>query len=234
VCRLLAIIFAVLAFGITLARAQDCAPPHASDCPLFKTAKAIFVGTVTVNDSLTVRFHVTEAFEGIHSQEIDLSKGVYGFDFRVGEQYLVFATHCYWQGADRKCLTNEICGGTRSLREAAAILQQLRAEKIGQPVAKVYGTLTQTVPEDPWEPEHPLANIVVRLQSDKKSFATKTDDNGAYAFQHVSPGTYRVSADLPAGLVLGDLIGGNQVDPVELPRRCCFENDLHAWPSVRK
>ncbi len=232
-------ILAVVTIGSPSVSAQDCAGPFPSDCPLLATAKVIFVGSVTENEknSPSVKFHVIEAFKGIHSDVVDLDKGLHEFGFEVGKQYLVFAVPCIWQGADKHCLMNGICSSTRSVENAAAILQQLRAEKNGNPVAAVYGTLVRTLGagRHDWKEgyDHPLPNIVVRLRSDKNSFETITDPQGAYAFGRVPPGKYQVSADLPPDLELGNVIGDGPVEPFELPRRCCFENNLYALPSGR-
>jgi len=237
--RVLVVMLAVLVLSLVSARAQDCSGPLPSACPLLNTAKAIFVGTVAEDkkDSPTLRFQVTEAFKGIQGNVVDLNKGVHEFGFELGKKYLVFAVPCGWRGADGECLTNSICFGTRPLEDAAAILEQLRAEKNGKRVAAVYGTLVRTLGEErgDWKEGYrlPLPNILIRLQSDKKSFETRTDQQGAYAFSRVPPGKYQVSADLPPDLALGDVIGNDPIKPFELPRHCCFENNLYALPSGR-
>jgi hypothetical protein len=235
--RLPPLILALFVVSLTSARAQDCSGPIPSACPLLSTAKAIFVGTVTQDekDSETRRFRVTEAFEGVKGDYIDLSRSPYHFDFRLGEQYLVFAIPCFWKGASSRCLTISECSDTRPLEYAAAILEQLRAEKNGKRVAAVYGTLVRTLGDADWEEDyrHRLPNTLIRLQSDNKSFEARTDEHGAYAFDRLPPGKYHVSADLPPNLVLGNVIGDDPVKPFELPRRCCFENDLYALPSGR-
>lgn len=236
--RLPPLILAIFVLSLTSARAQDCSGPIPSACPLLNTAKAIFVGTVTEDgkDSETRKFHVTEAFEGVKGDYVDLSRYPYHFDFRLGRQYLVFANPCFWNDASSRCLTISDCSDTRPLEYAAAILEQLRAEKNGKRIAAVYGTLAKTLGEDTdWEEGYRrlLPNILVRLQSGNKSFETRTDEHGAYAFDRLPPGKYYVSADLPDSLVLGNPIGNDPVKPFELPRRCCFENDLYALPSGR-
>jgi len=232
-------ILAVFVVSLTSARAQDCSGPIPSACPLLNSAKAIFVGTVTEgeNDSGTRNFHVTEAFKGVNGNDFLLNEFPSAFNFVAGKQYLVFAVPCPWKGAGGQCLTVMPCSGTRPLDTAAAIVEQLRAEKNGKRVAAVYGTLERTLGEESEDGEEsyqrPLPNIPVRLKSDVKSYETRTDEQGAYAFDWVSPGKYQVSADLPPDLELGDLIGNQPIKPFELPRRCCFENDLYALPSGR-
>jgi hypothetical protein len=237
--RLPPLILAVFVVSLTSARAQDCSGPIPSACPLLDTAKAIFVGTATGDEyaSGIRNFHVTEAFQGVNGSDFVLNEFPSAFSFVAGKQYLVFAVPCPWKGAGKQCLTVMPCSGTRPLDTAAAIVEQLRAEKNGKRVAVVYGTLERTSGEEPADGEEayqrPLPHIRVRLKSDVKSYETTTDDQGAYAFDRVSPGKYQVSADLPPDLELGDLIGNQPIKPFELPRRCCFENDLYALPSGR-
>jgi hypothetical protein len=236
---LLVTILGLYVAGLSSARAQDCAGPSPSECPLLNRAKAIFVGTVIEDDkdSPTLRFRVTEAFKGVNGDYIDLSKYVYQFHFRLGQQYLVFAIPCVWQGAGRQCLTISDCSGTRAAMYAGAIVEQLRAEKTGKRVASVYGTLESKKGEEgrDWEEGYrrALPDILIRLRSDKNSFSARTDEHGAYAFNRVPPGKYQVSAELPPGLELGNEIGNDPIEPFELPRSCCFENDLYALPSGR-
>jgi hypothetical protein len=237
--RLPPLILAVFLASLTSARAQDCSGPLPSACPLLDSAKAIFVGTVTghENESGTRNFHVTEAFKGVNGDDVVLNEFPSAFNFIAGEQYLVFAVPCPWKGAGRQCLTVWPCSSTRPLDTAAAILEQLRAESNGKRVAAVYGTLERTLGEEPADGDEayprPLPNIPVRLKSGVKSYETRTDEQGAYGFAQVSPGKYQVSADLPPDLELGQLIGNQPIKPFELPRRCCFENNLYAVPAGR-
>jgi hypothetical protein len=80
---------------------------------------------------------------------------------------------------------------------------------------------------------HPLTNVTVRLQAGTKSFETKTDEHGAYAFQRLPKGTYRILADLPPNLELGQQIEGVPVEPFDLPPRSSWEQDIYAWPKGR-
>src|SRR5579871_2030500 len=139
--QVLMILLTVLTFGSVCLMGQDCAGPEPSACPLLDTAKVIFVGSVTENEkeSTTIRLHVTEAFKGVRSDVVVLDKGLHDPGFEVGKQYLVFAVPCIWQGVDKHCLMNGICSPMRVLENAAAIVQRLRAEKNGEPIASVYG-----------------------------------------------------------------------------------------------
>ena len=235
------VILCVLVAGLNSARAQiDCVGPMPGPCSLLHQAKAIFVGTVIeVNEtSLQKRFRVTEAFKGVKSgyvEVIDVPGGTR--HFKLGEPYLVFATSCYWAGAPKGCLATIVCSHSRNLKYAEALVGQLRAEKNGARVAAVYGTLRhrlgsgeETVTGDYWRP---MPHVVVRLRADKKSYETRTDESGVYAFHRIPPGKYQISADLQPNMELGEQAGNGPVPSIELPRRSCFENDLYALPTGR-
>jgi hypothetical protein len=84
-----------------------------------------------------------------------------------------------------------------------------------------------------WQEDYvrPLPNVLIRLTSDKKSLETRTDDDGVYFFHHVPPGKYRVSAELPPNLELGETIGPDPPPPLELERGACARLDLYALPT---
>src|ERR1017187_927559 len=219
-------IFTISLLGLTSAIAQDCAGPMPGPCSLLKSA-VIFVGKVVEKEN---RFQVTEAFKGIKGGYVDVVD-IFGQHFEVGQQYIFFG---YWmEGGDgTRYLVKSPCSPTAPVACAPALLKQLRAERSGRRVAAVYGTLVRSLQEygggyvdyDPL----PLSNIVVRLQSEGKSFETRTDDNGVYAFDRLPPGKYHVSADLPPNLLLGQIILEDPVPPFDLPPRSCFDNDLYA------
>ena len=165
----------------------------------------IFSGTVTENlPSSENRFRVTEAFKGGRRPYTDIFDPLRDqIHFKVGEQYIVFAVTFPWESAAKGCLTSWFCSETMEVRYAAALVEQLRAEKGGKPVASVYGMLWRNEVETSLEP---MPNVVVRLKSGTKPYETRTDRYGAYAFGQLPKGTYEVSADLPPGLEAGQEI----------------------------
>src|SRR5271165_2453359 len=222
----------------TLTQAQDCVRINPGPCSLLNQARVIFVATVIEDkkNSDTHKFRVTEAFKGVTSDSIDVTEGLSHLHYQLGEEYLVFADPCWWESPDTGCLTSMACSNTRELKYAAAIVEQLRVEKSGKRLASVYGTLVRAVQayvalgEDF---DRPLINTVIRLQSGRTSFETKTDEHGAYAFNRLPHGKWQVSAKLPPNLELGDLIRDEPESTFELPRRMCFENNLYALPTGR-
>jgi len=203
---------------LTSARADECIVMP-GPCSLLDQAQVIFVGTALEGGD---RFRVTEAFKGIRGDRAHVV-GLRTHHYEVGEQYLVFAS-VFEKHPDGPLLVESDCSLGRRLDYAAAILEQLRAEKSGKPVAAVYGVL--------YGYPGPLPNILVRLRSVGKSYEARTDEQGAYAFRRLPPGTYQVSAELPPNLVLGQSILSG-APPPELSRRSCSENDLYALRTGR-
>jgi hypothetical protein len=214
---------------------QDCVPAPGTSS-LLRTSEAVFVGIVTgASSDGTYHLQVTEAIKGVTGDnfEVETVPGTSFSSFQVGKQYLVFAYTLALKNSTEYRLARG-CGLTRELKYAQAALEQVRAEKSGRTIASVYGTLLRTVPESlKWDDnyERPLSGIVVRLQSGQKSYMTQTDEYGVYAFTHLPPGTYQVSADLPPALTLGDSITENSPRPFELPRRSSFDYELYALPT---
>jgi hypothetical protein len=192
----------------------DCAGPEPGPCSLLKTAAVIFVGTAITETTreTNTRFRVTEQFKGNKTSEIEIVEWPGTLHFRTNDSYLVFAVPCPWRDAPKSCLTSWVCTNTQSSRWAAPLVKQLRAEVSGKPVASIYGMLWNVAPPRPpseyGDPNGPVLNVVLTLQSGVKSIKTQTDTDGLYSFDHVPAGTYKISADnLPSGMTLvGDTI----------------------------
>ena len=223
-------LLAVLANGLTPGRAQDCVGPRPAPRSLLRESKIIFVGTVVEPNpaSLRVRFRVTEKFKGKVREYVDLAEFPNGMHFETGKQYLVFGGSCGGK-SDKDCLTSYPCSDTRSFSGAQAVIEQLRAEIGGRQVASVYGMLFSM--ED--DPSRPLPNVVVRLRRGTRSFETRTDERGAYAFEQLPKGNYQVSAVLPPNLEIAGLLGTEPVKPFDLPSNSSLEYDILAFPTGR-
>jgi hypothetical protein len=228
--RTAALLLGLLAATVTLVRAQiDCVGPVPRPCTLFKHRKAVFVGTVITKDrdSGRCRFRVTEAFKGVEKDHVDLVQNpVSAPYFDVGKQYLVFADACF---REPQCLTSSPCSGSIDLKFAQAVVEQLRAQKNGKRIASLYGVLRDRGTSS-WEDyemyKPPMPGVVVRMRSGIKSFQTRTDEQGVYAFERLPAGKYEVSADLPPTWLIEALFG--RTASFELPRHCCYEYDIFA------
>jgi len=212
------LVFVLLVAGLTVGSADSWVRVP-TPRTLFRYAHVIFAGTVTEHVDSAARFRVTEAFKGVAGGYVDVV-GIKGWDFEDGQQYLIFANEC-----GDGCLYTEPNSDTRRLECAQAIIEQLRAEKKGRRVASVYGML--------WGPSHPMADVTVRLQAGTKSFETKTDERGVYAFQRLPEGRYKISADLPPNLEVRQEVLGSPVAQFDLPARSSWEQDIHAEPKGR-
>jgi len=207
--------------------AQDCSGPGPTKRRVLKYYQAIFIGTVIPsNKASQTRFQVTDQLAG------KLGRYVYVYptasrDFETDKQYLVFASRCPWESG-KGCLTSLPCDDTRPLERASALLKQLRAERSGKPRASVFGMLLYQQ-EDQWRP---LLNTVVRLHNGRRSFEARTDEQGAYSFEQLGGGNYRVSADLPPNMEIAGLLG-SPPEPFDLPSHTSLEHDILVFPTGR-
>src|SRR5579863_2180384 len=218
--------------GALPASAKDCVPAPAipRSCTLLKDTRAVFVGSLT-EDAPRYSFHVDEKIKGVTGDYFDLEPYPISGHFEISRQYLVFVDVMPLE--DGEHFFADECGPTRELKYAQAVLEQVRAEMKGTRNAAVYGMLLRTldigagVLDEDYA--RPLPGVVVRFQSGVKSFETKTDKHGAYAFEALPKGTYRVSADLPSTLEVTGF--SNEASVFELEDRSCYENDITAMPT---
>jgi hypothetical protein len=225
-------LFGLLMACVPSAAAVDCIPAAAipRSCTLLKDTTAVFVGSLT-EDAPRYRFHVDEKIKGVTSDYFEIEPYPISTYFEIGKQYLVFVDVMPLE--DGEHLFAQECGPTRELKYAQAVLEQVRAEMKGKRNAAVYGMLLRTLDLGAGVLDEdyvrPLAGVVVTFQSGVKSFEAKTDEHGAYAFEALPKGTYRVSADLPSTLEVAQF--GRKPSVFELPDRFCYENDITAMPT---
>ncbi len=198
------------------------------------------------NERGLARYHfsVDEAFKGVNTAEIDVDSenAGCGYHFKAGETYLVYSY------ADKDhSLRASSCSPTRPMEKAAALLQQLRNARDGQPVASLFGTVRREQGNFPGAivpgSDGPLRNIVVRLMSSAgRMFSAQTDEMGRYAFYNIAPGTYGFTADVRTysefPFLAGHLVSTTPPDPetvkipggypelIELASESCSEHDV--------
>ena len=184
-------------------------------------------------------FRVDEKFRGVKRDYIDVEtlvvEGSTGFS-GLNKQYLVFANtqklndgnHLFVSGCGRNLI---------ELTYARALLDQLRREKGGKRIASVYGMLVRTMAPDIgiWDENYtrPLPGIVVRFQSLDRTFETTTNAYGAYAFDQLPTGSYRISADLPRNLEVAQRILDDPLPPVQVKSGSCYEQEIDVLPTGR-
>jgi len=227
----------ILGFSIT-ARACTCSQASPEKCRGLQDSGVVFLGGVMAVEDIApglarYHFHVDERFAGVDSAEIDVFSGGDDADcayrFRKDEQYLVF-TH---PGADGRLFAT-ICSGTRPAKDARALLPQLRAMRRGRQVASVFGVLRRAdapflAPAD--DPQQPLPNVALNLQSRDDRFRTSTDEDGAFSFYDVHAGEYSLTANLPVPMILTRKKVVGPAPPFKIPDGACYEYDVDALPT---
>jgi hypothetical protein len=150
----------------------------------------------------TARFTIEESFRGNAGAEIVIhSDGSNcNYPFVAGANYLVYATKNPKDGL----LYTSRCSQTKPAVMAAGALREFRAVRDRKSMDDMFGTIgaaARGASLEDWLETKPLANIEVRATSLGKSYSTRTDSLGAYAFTSLPAGTYQVDPDLPKGFV---------------------------------
>jgi hypothetical protein len=132
----LIVLMALLITGGAIDRAAACSCDEATTAVYFKTASAVFIGTVTAKrksnaaekDGVEVTLKVERVWKGNVSNSALVYTGatsdLYPFEnlcaprFRIGQRYIVFAL-----GQDK--LETDICAGTLDFRHGQSVLKQL-------------------------------------------------------------------------------------------------------------
>jgi len=152
---------------------------------------------------ILVRVRVLESFRGT-AKTGEIVKvftgrggGDCGFPFKVGNKYLIDAF-----GKDGVFET-DICNLTAPIEQAEVELRVLRAIAAGRKVPDLTGILSKAsgFPEGPdTGKEMPFSGIRVSFQSvaGGPALESTTDSFGAFTFQSLASGTYRVRLDLPS------------------------------------
>lgn len=248
---------AVLAFGLLFAGrmliACECARPVAAPCgqTLADVASGItFIGTVTSAENPGIaekpqdystlshyHFHIDELLRGTENlQTMELISTRGGADcsahFSVGVQYLIYA----YQQKDGTWSTS-ICAGNRVAGDAGLLISQLRALRRGDRAASLYGVLQRvqqpygTVKNSRYD--RVLGNVRIQLHDGDRMYETVTDQLGQYLFYNLPGGDYRISASLPFGLELAQMMLTGPPGPLKVPDHACMEHEITALPSTR-
>jgi hypothetical protein len=190
----------------------------------WKTGDVIFVGTVrsrvlldrvaaisgpsyVVGRAVAYHFQVTETLRGPNTdgKEIVVETGEGGGDcgyrFQTGKEYVVYA-HLY-----QNRLTTSICTATQPKQlMTGALLRQLRNLRDQRATDTLFGTIgtpPHRVRDGDVVENIMLAGVAVRLiGSNKRQYATRTDNEGIYSFGSLPPAEYRMEVDVPVNLSL--------------------------------
>ena len=236
-----AVLATFAALGSAPAAFAQCTGGYEPTCSLRKAAPIIFLGTIESMSDGTFHFRVEENFAGVKGSTIDIVdigpvEGSTGYDGE-SNRYLVFAqtvefedktVHAYVGGCGRQMIP---------FRWAGPDLEQLRLEKRGRRVASAFGTLFRTGNEGSifLEPRDTgvLPNIVLRFQSDRATVTTKTRPDGTFVVDRLPKGRYRIAADLPYGLKLGQTILDEPFEPIDVDSGTCYNLVITAVPTAK-
>jgi Carboxypeptidase regulatory-like domain len=144
------------------------------------------------------RFQVHEVFSGTPSGVVEVGSGPgnCGFDFRTGEQYIIYATV-----VDGQLMTG-MCTRTGLLAEHREELEVLRELKRGIRKTRLMGRVGEArVRLDGGPPKGdflPLPGVLVTATSSGASYSATSDSSGEYRFTGIRPGAYSIRAHLPA------------------------------------
>lgn len=119
-----------------------------------------------------------------------------GEPFLVGASYLVYA----------RSIDGHLKAWGVPAAMAGGTLRELRAIANGERVDDLFGTIwigSEYGRMEDRVKSKPLANVVVRAIGRRGSFSAITDEHGAYAFAMLPPGKYRIEANSPSGLLVG-------------------------------
>ncbi|HYP15413.1 MAG TPA: hypothetical protein VEQ63_15905, partial [Bryobacteraceae bacterium] len=133
------------------------------------------------------RIQVNELFGGLspEARQIYVLTGLGGGDcgipFKPGEQYLVAASL-----SKDGLIRASSCSSTRRIDSIGAALGILRLRQSGKALPSLAGQIVQTDRNFNGRlgtnPSRPLANILIRVRTDGRSYETFADAEGLYAF----------------------------------------------------
>jgi len=203
----------LLSFSDT-AFACTCRQPHLP-CEAYGQAEAIFIGTVKelswieeeekIDDliikrqRLVFRFSVDQAFRGVNGAQVPIITGLgggdCGYSFKIGEQYLVYASRDYRK---KEMFSTSICTRTRPVRNADEDLEYIRGLSKASPGGWVLGEIFKSSRTQ--ERPLPLEGVKVTVEGQGKSITVATDSDGKFRASSLPEGSYKVRVSPPEGL----------------------------------
>jgi hypothetical protein len=243
---------ALLGLLLVIAKdAAACSCATSSPCAGFSTSPVVFVGKVIsideefaqivytgrgekdkvarVRTALTARVEIQRIYKGMPSNQRIITivtgggGGDCGYDFRMGETYLVLGG-----SVAQGIYTTNICSGTRPMSEASDYLEVIDAGNRGQPEARLFGRVHLLSPrfgQPTWEPidSKPLPGIRVEARSSRGVYSAVSDGSGRFRMKNIPEGTYEVRPILLP--TQSGFLGIDEKRTVELklPRQCAAE-----------
>jgi hypothetical protein len=209
--RYLVVVIAVLGwFGLTSSPAQACSCfPVGPPCQAYGSASAVFAGAAVSMRRVgpgeaqseyrerVFKFSVDQAYLGVVGTEIEVLTGSgggdCGYDFTIGERYLVYA-HLY-----NNRLVTGICTRTRLFAQAGEDLGFLGNLSSAAPGATIHGEVVRG--QYPKKDRTPLpTDIFVKIEGNDVRREVRLDAQGRFRVTGVPPGKFKVTLQIPETL----------------------------------
>lgn len=141
-----------------------------------------------------------------------------GSFFAPGESYLVFG-----RPTDEGRLIAGMCGKTTPLRSAGDELDFLRQRLEGDSTTFVFGRVREQryLPKERRWHGFPASGLKITLVGEEEAYETTTDSDGAYRFEDVPAGAYRIAA-----VGTGFVVASPPAPTVQLRSGGCVERDV--------
>jgi hypothetical protein len=208
---MLLMVLAIAAGSSKQAKACSCQEPKPPPCETYWAAAAVFTGKVVSLTSIPIKedgydthqtrahFLIEKAFRGIESTEVDLFMGASNcsYGFTKGETYLVYA----YRNEKTKQLSTSICTRTGLVAGAFEDLQYIEGLSSAAAGARIYGQVSKYKITDGRSDFDPLTKIKIIARSSEKQYEAASDDKGQFSITGLPEGSYKISVELPAGLV---------------------------------
>lgn len=192
-------------------------------CEAFWNASAVFSGTIEKVDVITnertladgtkvygpvrkeVYASVIESFIGIGAEtKVKIHTGGgggdCGYNFQEGQKYLIYA----YKNPQTGQISTGICTRTRLLEKAGEDVEYFHSLATAKSGSTIYGGVFQRYirkEDEPYRKAKPLENILLTFQRDGgEKIEARTDAQGAYRLEGLTPGEYKIRIDTPAGL----------------------------------
>lgn len=201
---------ALLGVFSSTANACSCAGPP-SPCESYGSAAVVFVGTATglraeprsnqkqVDWTPRVfKFSVEQSYLGVAGTEIEVSTGSgggdCGYEFKIGERYLVYA----YQSDNR--LATGICTRTKLFAQASDDIAFLGNLSSSAPGATIFGQVRREA--SPKKDSSPFdAGVVVKIEGEDVRKEVRPDAEGRFRVSGLPAGKFKVTLQLPETLI---------------------------------
>jgi Carboxypeptidase regulatory-like domain len=189
-----------------------------------------------IGNGRRVRFKVKTAYRGEEDEDETFDVwtpfGDCGVDFQTGETYLVYAD----DDEESNLVSTDSCSGTKRLTDSGADLPYLYfyGDEDGDS-GHVDGFVTAN-PYHQLDPAHtlqPVAGVIVKLESERRSRFAETGADGKFAFDGLPAGDYSLSAYTAGYPRTVQLLAGPQRIRIQ-EKTCAAATLLISQPPAQK